>query len=419
ERGDISSANLVSSKAIAENKNPEYIFNEPPKINLPKINNRDNELRKMEEQLLSDKVKEEIPQMDPNEYDKGDEVGIWVDNPDGSWSEVETTVRGVGDHSYILVDNSMDFITDEMIQDYVDEFDNKIYDNNTDFYASGHDIDQNEKVMISLIDMGGPEDGAITMGYFWGKDFYTQEELNDMGYEGTLYSNEADIIYLNGAALEHDFSAEDHLSTIAHEFQHLQWYYNCWKKDAEHSDTWINEGMSTYAEQLNDYTEVDGRIYTYFDDGYTPQLDDISQASLFYWGGNLADYGLSNLFTNYLTEQYGESILNNVYDDVSAEVSPMDIVESSSNEEMTDIFMNFIVANKLHSLDLSTEYSYDLSLEGDPVHTSVTSQYNGEVSEIKNSAVKYYKVVGTGQDVELDINGSITDQKVGAFIYRY
>jgi hypothetical protein len=149
------------------------------------------------------------------------------------------------------------------------------------------------------------------------------------------------------------------------------------------------------------------------------QLQDLSQVSLFQWTQTLADYGISNLFTNYLVEQFDEIILNDIYDNVSTEVGPIDIVKNNSGKEISEIFMNFIIANKLHSLELADEYSYELPLEGDPLHTPVTSQYSGYTPEIRNSAVKYYMIEGTGTDVELNIVGSITEQKVGAFIYRY
>ena len=75
-------------------------------------------------------------------------------------------------------------------------------------------------------------------------------------------SNEGDFIYVNTQLLDPKsefagFTPEVHFSTIAHEFQHLLYFYRSLEKGwADKSyylsidDTWINEGMSTYAEQI-------------------------------------------------------------------------------------------------------------------------------------------------------------------------
>lgn len=75
-------------------------------------------------------------------------------------------------------------------------------------------------------------------------------------------------------------------------------------------DTWINEGMSTYAQQITGYVDVDNRIYEYFSEKYSIPT---SMVSLLFWDQNLHDYGISNLFTNYIAEQFGKEILQHIY----------------------------------------------------------------------------------------------------------
>lgn len=403
------------------NYNPKYSYTQAPPVNLPKIKSKDIELRRIERELSIQSTKDELPVFDKNDYTLGQEVPLWI----GDFGAMEQTlmvVKGIGQNCNILVDKSVDFFTEEELQSYVDdyinEFDNHIFINNTSFFNDKFDIDQNNKLTIAFIDMGGVENGAITMGYFWGKDFYSQEDLDAWGYGGILYSNEQDIIYINIRALNEGWDVTDHYSTIAHEFQHLLWFYNCWEKDAWIEDTWINEGMSTYSEQVNGYTEVDGRIYCYFDNGYV-QLSDLAEVSLLTWTQKLADYGISNLFTNYISEQFSEGILHNIYANVGEETDPITIISDYTGRDFHDIFMDFIIANKLHSLNLAPEYSYQLPLEGDPTHTPISTEYSGYTPLIRPSGVKYFEVTGTGTDVTLTIAGTIAEQKVGTFVYRY
>ena len=421
DKSDLKDTNNNIVISPLNKRNPEYIYNPAPKVDLPKIRSLDSKLRKIEGELFSQKLKDEIPVFNANDYTLGDIVPLWVGDP-GEMNQINTVVEGIGENCAIIVDENVNFLTEEELNKYVDqyinEFDNHIFSNNTGFYNDEFDLDQNGKLTIAFIDMGGVSDGAITMGYFSGKDFYTQAELNEFGYEGVLYSNERDIVYINIRALKEGWNTRDHFSTIGHEFQHLLWYYNCWEKDAWYDDSWVNEGMSTYSEQINGYQVVDGRIYCYFDNGYV-QLQDSAEVSLLHWTQKLADYGISNLFTNYIAEQFGEGILHAIYSDINDTTSPVDVIENYAGMEFEDIFMNFIIANKLHSLNLAPEYTYDLPLEGDPTHTPINPNYSGSTPVLRPSGVKYFEVTGTGTDVTLEIGGTVAEETVGSFIYRY
>ena len=122
-------------------------------------------------------------------------------------------------------------------------------------------MDGNNKLGIVLIDMKVEYDAVegIVAGYFWGIDFYPLDvTMRELGVK----SNEGDFIYVNTQLLDPKsefagFTPEVHFSTIAHEFQHLLYFYRSLEKGwADKSyylsidDTWINEGMSTYAEQI-------------------------------------------------------------------------------------------------------------------------------------------------------------------------
>jgi len=422
--------NIVS---LGQN-NPEYVFREPPEVEMPKIFSVDEYLRKTENELLKYRPGfASLPVFGPDAYSLGDpETFNYQDFETGIWKEIDTTVRAVGEHCYIFVDDNVDYLSDDIINSFAGEFDNKIFPNNTSFYNDGFDIDQNNKLGIVILDMGMTDfTRGVIVGYFWGIDFFDQDTLDYLTSPGALKTNTGDFIYLNAQVLDptldFGFTPDVLLSTIAHEFQHEQYFYNSWENNWLFSanwvsDTWINEGMSTYAEQLNGYEEVDSRIYYYFDNddpiSQNSWLLDTSIVSLLYWSGEIADYGISNLFTNYIVEQFGNGVIQAVYGN-DGNTDPIDLVSNYAARSFEDIFMDWMIANKLHSLRLAPEYSYDLPLEGDPSHSPLTTNYSARSYYFRNSAVKYFLIYGDGTDIELEIEGTAADKKLGVFLYRY
>ena len=80
--------------------------------------------------------------------------------------------------------------------------------------------------------------------------------------------------------------------------------------------------------------------------------------------------------------------------------------------------MNFIIANKLYSLEVAPEYTYQYGLEEDPVH-DVLDGYS-IVPFMNSSAVKYYEITGDGSDIKISISGGPAEEfPIGVFIYRY
>ena len=118
----------------------------------------------------------------------------------------------------------------------------------------------------------------------------------------------------------------------------------------------------------------------------------MAKVSLLVFENEIADYGISNLFTNYIVEQYGEGIISDIY---KSGIDPVKAIAGSNNVEFENIYMNWIIANRLHSLKLAPEYSYKLALEGDPAHSLLATNYTGFNNEFRPNAVKYYEIQGS------------------------
>ena len=373
-----------------------------------------------------------LPQF-PGQYSVNDKRTFWFQNIENyKWKQITTTLVASGQRCNIFLDDTVKYVDKAMISRIIGEFDSKIFPTNTNFFAPGFDIDGNGKLGIVLLNMGMQNfDGGVVMGFFTGLDYFDQNSLDEMFGAG-YYTNQGDYVYLNTQTLDSElalgFTETDLLSTVAHEFQHEIFWHNTWKDgylwktpaEGYVDDTWINEAMATYAEKLNGYiTGVDDRVYIYFDDAdvisQLTQLTDTSQVSLTYWGDEVANYGMAGLFLTYLVEQFGQEIIHDVYGQAQ---NPILTISEIAGLPFERIFLNWTIANKLHSLNLAPEYSYELPLEGDPSHSLLATNYQAESYFFRKGAVKYYLIEGNGTDVQLKIQGA-EGKKVGVFTYRY
>lgn len=420
-------------------ENPAYVYHKPPKISQrPKIRSIDLTLQRQAEEMLKwtpksvQKQKATLQQFE-GDYQVNDQKVFWFQGiEDNKWREVNTTLVASGKYCNIFLDNSVGFVDQTAIDCLITEFDGRIFPRDTGSFSKNFDIDNNNKLGIVLMNMDMKNfDYGVVMGFFNGMDFFDQQGL-DTQYGAGNHTNQGDYIYLNTQVIDPNlmlgFGPNDLYATIAHEFQHELWWNNSWnngwlQKTPEQGgvdDTWINEGMATYAEQLNGYTPaVDERVYIYFDDADSVSqltyLVDMSQVSLTYWNDDLANYGMAGLFVNYLVEHYGEKVIQNIY---AKAQNPLTSISEAVALPFNQLFMNWVIANKLHSLHLAPEYSYTLPLEGDPADSPLATSYGAETYFFRNGAVKYYMVQGDGTDVHLQIEGA-QGKRLGVFTYRY
>ncbi|MDR2897456.1 MAG: hypothetical protein LBU99_01485 [Spirochaetaceae bacterium] len=199
----------------------------------------------------------------------GDTRTFWVDNPEGQWSSIPAVLRAVGDNCNVWVadvnfdDNSGtksdNKITFAQAQAIAGNFDT-IYGLTTAIYGyeygggvsssaptyGGKDGDPKIQILVYDIDydfFGSQKSG--TLGYFWSKDFFTQEELAG----NNMKTNLSEIFYVD-AHFTDDY--EDVVySTLVHEFQHM---INFNQKEIVYGkpipETWYNEMLSMIAEDM-------------------------------------------------------------------------------------------------------------------------------------------------------------------------
>ena len=165
------------------------------------------------------------------------------------------------------------------------QFNDEIYPRNRELFGSewspGVDGDPRLTILNARIEGAG--------GYFSGSD--------EVPKNVNRYSNEREMFYIN--IDDRQPGTDSYGDVLAHEFQHMiQW------NESERPTTWLNEGLSQLAEELNGFEESVisvGPAYL-----VNPDLQ------LTAWADNPQDsishYGASYLFVTYFYEQYGQNL---------------------------------------------------------------------------------------------------------------
>jgi len=115
----------------------------------------------------------------------------------------------------------------------------------------GIDGDPRIQILVYDIEFDAPQNPQTplsgTVGYFWGKDEYTQTQLNNGG-QGGLKSNEAEIFYIDAEFFRRD--PDTVYSTLVHEFQHMINFNRKALILRKSSATWYDEMLAMLAEDV-------------------------------------------------------------------------------------------------------------------------------------------------------------------------
>ncbi|MFW6363721.1 MAG: M30 family zinc metallopeptidase, partial [Spirochaeta sp.] len=265
-------------------------------------------------------------------YSEGDTRSFWVDDgpneQSGVFDEITATLRAVGDNSYIWIHDSVyddsstadddNLLTTAQAEAMRDAFE-LLYPRVTNLYGyelgggPGGDggMDGDERISILFYDIGSDYEATQdrgVLGYFWGKDAYTQAEMDV--YD--LKSNEAEIFYMDAHFT--DFWQKGIESTLAHEYQHMIHFNQKNVLQNIASETWFNEMLSMVAEDYLSETlgtvlydsHPSGRISmynNYYD--YSGITDWLSGDY------NIVSYSSAYLFGGFLARNYGGAELIN------------------------------------------------------------------------------------------------------------
>jgi len=282
----------------------------------------------------------------------GQKVNFFID-PDYdiyAHSQTSATLKKISTYLYFYIDdnwwNSQNIEKqnniDSALSDLAVEFDSRIYYTLTSIYGLEWKpgIDKDERITVLIHPM--KEEAG---GYFNSGDEYPKLQ--------NTKSNEREMVYLNAQHIDEPMAK----SLLAHEFTHLITFN---QKDKIHNvseEIWLNEARAEYTPTLMGYDNV------YKGSNLQNRVEEFlknPQDSLTEWQNKKGDYGVLNLFTQYLIDHYGVKILADSLH--SSKIGIPSINEALSKnglaENFSQIFTNFTIAALVNNCQLGEKYCY-------------------------------------------------------------
>ena len=300
------------------------------------------------------------------DYAPGD-TAYWLalDSYNGYYYFKEYELKAVGEYGEVWVATDLSWpegdprptpvVTQDQVEYLLSEFDNNIYPTDTEFFGTPDEHNGANSLLVAW--------GYFPEGYYDGDkvaimiDNVRDDNYYDPSYPfyiAGFYSPSYEAYFDRNMITIDAYDWEDRIGpdverpylyegVIAHEFQHLIHDDN----DSD-EETWLNEGMSMFAEWLCGYVESDDQ-FSYF-------LDH-AENSLVWWGDQegsstnvseiLADYGMVYLWTLYLYEHFGGGpfIQYIAKDETNGLASVQDALEEFGyNATVSDVFHDFRIA---------------------------------------------------------------------------
>jgi len=285
----------------------------------------------------------------------------------------------------------------QALSDLGEEFENKIYPTLTSTFGSEWKpgIDDDKRITVLIHPM--KEDVG---GYFRSGDEYSP-------YQFTR-SNQREMIYLNSKYISSSYAK----SFLAHEFIHLITFNQKERKYGVEEDVWLNEARADYAPTLIGYDDVyeGSNLQRRVDIFLEKPSDSITE-----WKNKKFDYGVVNLFTQYLVDHYGvEVLVDSLHFQTPGIISINDTLEKNGSEtDFSQIFIDWTIAVLINDCNLGPKYCY-LSQNLKDLHIiplinllPISGKSTLSVTdETKNWSGNWYKIIGGKGKLKLEFIGN-------------
>jgi FlgD Ig-like domain len=241
------------------------------------------------------------------------------------------TVRGMGEHCYVVVENSQWNVNIDQtaVNHIIDRFDNQsigphpnlgIFDINVATFGEPPDrLDEDPRIYLLYYDFDVNADG-----YFWPYDEFPDGSQ-------PFSSNECEVLYLNDS--DFDPAGDYMVSVVAHEFEHqIHFEYD------ENEAAWVDEGLGELAMWLYGRPDV------------ISSFNSVPDNNLTQWNSTWADYIKTYLWSLYFYERYGGApavydVVHEPANSITGYENVLDLHGYPAN--FADVFADWAVANYL------------------------------------------------------------------------
>ncbi|MBS4537917.1 immune inhibitor A [Clostridium sp. D2Q-11] len=384
-------------------------------------------------------------------FNGGTKLFLGYDNVDGDYFK-EYTLRSIGEHVEVWVANEISFeddrpdhvVTQEQVDSLRDEFDNNIYEKDTTFFGmpDSHDGTEGDLEAWGYVpeDYYAPEDGVERVIML--VDNCRDEAYYDPSYPfyvAGFYSGtfedyfDRNIINIDTNRWDVRIPSNDIYGTVAHEFQHLIHDDN----DAE-EESWVNEGMSDFAEYLCGYGHPQGHVNFFLEHPENSLVEWDEHYTATTGPETLADYGQAYLFTLYLNEKYGSEFVRALAKNETEGISGVNEILNQFNigVDFTELFRRFSLAVAIDdtswqggiygydTIDLDINYESALAFDKDGVPAWGADykvlDFNDKIDNIKIDGIEYlplpWEVVsdplGSSESVLWGNKGHLRDNQI-------
>ncbi|HKU62981.1 MAG TPA: hypothetical protein VJQ44_17400 [Gemmatimonadales bacterium] len=285
----------------------------------------------------------------------------------GDFVSVTATVKHVGQKVVIYLDDSSP-TTGGYSQGDIDAigslFDDELYPIDTTAFGRESDVDGDGQVLVLLTDqvtrLAGCNNGQVVVGFFFALDLF----------EGEVGSNGAEVFYGltpdPACSVDRDRAVELLPGVFIHEFQHMiNFNQHVLVRNGNAEDTWLNEGLSGYAEELGARQVPDSRCVnsdclTQFGIGdFINAYDFLASLEENYLIGPaqpplpLTEYGATWLFVRWLGDHFSGS--EPLAPDLTRKLvqtnrTGADNVENATGEDFPTLITQWHLANYVESL---------------------------------------------------------------------
>ncbi len=236
---------------------------------------------------------------------------FWVNDLDAAGTWVQASFLQAYQNSRCTVwvrEADQNLITPALLQHYGDYFTQHSWPDVTGYVHMPTEFFGEPGDRINILFYKAGQDVA---GYFWGKDFYSQADIDAAGYGSQLKSNETNVFYLNiDAAVSAANQANATLfteGTLTHEFQHMcNAHYFVFdptgSAKTREMDTWANELCSVTAESI-----FAGQLDIYIPSYKSNAKFKTGGSDFLQWRNDFTQYTSVSLMGSYLVSQIPEA----------------------------------------------------------------------------------------------------------------